>query len=494
MYPVGGYRDYVGWLAGQDQDESDRVWRQELAGLPGPSLVAEGHTPSERFADIAAEPADDIDIAARSAGVPLSVAVHSAWAVTLGGILRGRDVVFGSTVSGRDAEVPGIRDMVGLFINTIPVRARWAATDTAYDLLAAVKEHESAVLAHQHVSLARIGRQSGAGSLFDTLVVFDVATDVDALRGPDDTLTIADIVNEGAPHYPLTLVVEQSQDGRPRFNLIYDGELLRRESAEAILSMFTRTLTELLSRPDALVDALTPEADSAPEQVAPTTLGELFDTAAHRDPAATAVTQCALDGSTRSMTYGELRASKDELASALRAAGVRPGRRVAVAVSALLEQVVALVAVVTAGGAYVPLDLAYPDERLEYILADAAPRSSSWTGNSATASPGCWSAPEWRPGCSSRVTISRRPTAPRPGRGRRTRRTSSTPPARPAGPRASLSRTRRWRRSSPTPVRTWASARTTSSSSSTPSPSTSPSGSCGAPSRTAASCWCRSTG
>ncbi|MCX4650578.1 amino acid adenylation domain-containing protein [Streptomyces microflavus] len=374
VYPVGGYRDYVGWLAGQDQDESDRVWREELAGLPGPSLVAEGHTPSERFADIAAEPADDIDIAARSAGVPLSVAVHSAWAVTLGGILRGRDVVFGSTVSGRDAEVPGIRDMVGLFINTIPVRARWAATDTAYDLLAAVKEHQSAVLAHQHVSLARIGRQSGAGSLFDTLVVFDVATDVDALRGPDDTLTIADIVNEGAPHYPLTLVVERSQDGRPRFNLIYDGELLRRESAEAILSTFTRTLTELLSRPDALVDALTPEADSTPEQVAPTTLGELFDTAADRDPAATAVTQCALDGSTRSMTYGELRASKDELASALRAAGVRPGRRVAVAVPRSLEQVVALVAVVTAGGAYVPLDLAYPDERLEYILADAAPQ------------------------------------------------------------------------------------------------------------------------
>ncbi len=45
VYPVGGYRDYVGWLAGQDQDESDRVWRQELAELPGPSLVAEGHTP-----------------------------------------------------------------------------------------------------------------------------------------------------------------------------------------------------------------------------------------------------------------------------------------------------------------------------------------------------------------------------------------------------------------------------------------------------------------
>ncbi|WP_406012655.1 amino acid adenylation domain-containing protein [Streptomyces sp. NBC_00984] len=373
-YPLGGYRDYVAWLAGRDHDESDRVWRGELAGLPGPSLVAEGHTPSERFADTAVEPADDLDAAARSAGVPLSVAVHSAWAVTLGGILHGRDVVFGSTVSGRDAEVPGIEDMVGLFINTIPVRARWAAATTARELLAAVKEHRSTVLAHQHVSLARIGRRAGTGPLFDTLVVFDVAADVDALRGPEDELVITGIVNEGAPHYPLTLVVERATDGRPRFNLIHDGELLRRESAEAILRTFTRTLTGLLDRPDALVDDLAPEAGRSPARISPATLGELFDAAANRDPAATAVTQCALDGSARSLTYGELADAKNQLASALRAAGAGPGRRVAVAVPRSVEQVVALVAVVGAGGAYVPLDLAYPDERLEHILADAAPQ------------------------------------------------------------------------------------------------------------------------
>ncbi|MFD9905283.1 amino acid adenylation domain-containing protein [Streptomyces sp. NPDC059063] len=382
VYPRGGFPDYVGWLAGRDDDESDRVWGAELAGLAGPSLVAEGHTPSDRFADTALEPEDDIDAAVRAAGVPLSVAVHSAWAVTLGGILHGDDVVFGSTVSGRDAEVPGIEDMVGLFINTIPVRTRWGGDTTARDLLASVRAHQSAVLPHQHVSLARIGRQAGAGSLFDTLVVFDVATDVAGLRGPDDTLVIADIVNEGAPHYPLTLVVERALDGRPphggaadlRFNLIYDGELLRAQSAQDILRTFTATLTGLLTRPDALVDDLAPAGDRRPAPITPTTLGGLFDAAADRAPAATAVTQCGLDGDTRSLTYGELAAAKEALAATLRAAGVGPGKRVAVAVPRSLEQVVALVAVVTAGGAYVPLDLAYPDERLAYILADAAPQ------------------------------------------------------------------------------------------------------------------------
>ncbi|WP_405825446.1 amino acid adenylation domain-containing protein [Streptomyces sp. NBC_00838] len=377
VYPLGGFSDYLGWLAERDEDESDRVWRGELAELPGPSLVAAEHTPSDRFADTSVDPGedgDDIDAAVRAAGVPLSVAVHSAWAVTLGGILRGTDVVFGSTVSGRDADVPGIADMVGLFINTIPVRAGWTDTTTARQLLAAVREHQSAVLPHQHVSLARIGRLAGVGALFDTLVVFDVATDVDSLHGPDDRLRIRDIVNEGAPHYPLTLVVERTGDGRPRFNLIYDGELLREAGAEAILRTFTRTLTGLLTRPDTPVADVAAGAGRTPERITPTTLGGLFDAAARRDPAATAVTQCALDGGTRSLTYGELADAKNELASVLRAAGVRPGRRVAVAVPRSVEQVTALVAIVSAGGAYVPLDMAYPDERLEYILADAAPQ------------------------------------------------------------------------------------------------------------------------
>lgn len=210
--------------------------------------------------------------------------------------------------------------------------------------------------------------------MFDTLVVFDVATDVEALRRPGDEVAVTRIVNEGAPHYPLTLVVERTPDGRARFNLIYDGDLLREAGARAVLDTFTRTLTGLLDRPDALVDDLSPDTRRSPEPFAPTTLGGLFDAAARRDPAATAVTHCTLDGGTRSLTYGELAAAKDELASALRAAGVGPGSRVAVAVPRSLDQVVALVAVVSAGGAYVPLDLAYPDARLEYILTDAAPQ------------------------------------------------------------------------------------------------------------------------
>ncbi|NEE15533.1 peptide synthetase, partial [Streptomyces sp. SID7499] len=220
------------------------------------------------------------------AGVPLSAAVHSAWALTLGSILCRDDVVFGSTVSGRDADVPGIQDMVGLFINTVPVRVRWDLSTTAADLLGSVRAHQNAVLPHQHVSLAGLVRRTGAGPLFDTLVVFDIGTDIDGLRQPGDTLVITDIVNEGAPHYPLTLSVRQTPGGLLSFNLIYDGELLREKRARTVLATFNRILAGLLTRPDAPVRELAADVDRRPAPVAPTTLGELFDAAARRNPAA----------------------------------------------------------------------------------------------------------------------------------------------------------------------------------------------------------------
>ncbi|WP_211293917.1 non-ribosomal peptide synthetase [Lentzea kentuckyensis] len=365
----GGYADYVRWLVTGDALESDRVWAAELAGLAAPSLVAEGHTPSDQFADMVIDAPADLDESVRASGVSLSNAVHSAWGVTLGGILGSQDVVFGSTVSGRDADVPGIAEMVGLFINTIPVRVRWSDSATARELLASVRSHQTAVLPHQHVSLTRIGRQAPHGSAFDTIVVFDVATDATSLSGPFE---ITEIVNEGASHYPLTLVAERGNDGALRFNLIYDTTVVREAGAHTILRAFVDTLTSLLGGSSIPVPSLT--STRAAADVEPVTLADLFDAAAQRSPSSRAVTMCHLDGSSESLTYGMLADAKNRLARSLVNAGVGPRQRVAVAIGRSPQQVVALVGIVSAGGAYVPLDLAYPDERLEYVLADSAPQ------------------------------------------------------------------------------------------------------------------------
>ncbi|MDT7788337.1 MAG: hypothetical protein QOF58_6756, partial [Pseudonocardiales bacterium] len=237
----------------------------------------------------------------------------------------------------------------------------------ASELLASVQRHQTAVLPHQHVSLTRLGRQAS----FDTLVVFDIALDKAAL-GSADGFEILDVVNEGAPHYPLTLEVQRHLDGSLRFNLIYDTSVVRSTGADRIVRAFADTLLALVTGSEIPVPALTDARAGA--EIVPVTLAQLFDRAALRDPSATAVTFCRLDGTSSSMTFGELLEAKNQLAATLQAHGVGPHTRVAVALPRSLEQVVALIAVVSAGAAYVPLDLAYPDDRLEFVLADAQPQ------------------------------------------------------------------------------------------------------------------------
>src|SRR5262249_46171035 len=110
---------------------------------------------------------------ARSHGLTLNTILQGAWAILLGRLTGRNDVVFGATVAGRPAEMAGIETMVGLFINTLPVRVRLRPTEPLSELLTRLQDSQSRLIAHQHLGLAEIQRLMGLGHLFDTLVVFE---------------------------------------------------------------------------------------------------------------------------------------------------------------------------------------------------------------------------------------------------------------------------------------------------------------------------------
>ena len=99
--------------------------------------------------------------------------IQTAWAILLGRLLGRDDVVFGVTVAGRPPEVAGIERMVGLFINTLPLRIKLPPAKPLLDLLKEVQDSQSKLIAHQHLGLAEIQSAAGLGELFDTLVVFE---------------------------------------------------------------------------------------------------------------------------------------------------------------------------------------------------------------------------------------------------------------------------------------------------------------------------------
>ncbi|MCX4809470.1 non-ribosomal peptide synthase/polyketide synthase [Streptomyces sp. NBC_01239] len=383
---VAPYRGYLRRIAGADREAAREAWRTALAGVDEPTRLVEAHAPAGPVepAQIRVELTERVTsrlaARARERGVTLGTLVQGAWGLLVGRMTGREDVLFGTTVAGRDAAVDGIESMIGLFINTLPTRLRWAPGDTLGALLDRLQEEQSALLDHQHLGLADIQRatgHAGDGELFDTLVVFENYPGGEGAPGitdPTGTVAVAGHAFHDAVHYPLALIVKPGR--RLDLRLKHHARRLDADAVQSLADRLTLILHALADDPGARVadlDLLTPEelatAHPAGETraVEATTLAAAFAEQVARTPDATAVVH---DGTT-TLTYAELSARADELAARLRAKGAGRERFVAVAVPRSAELMVALLGVLKAGAAYLPLDLDYPAERLAYMLADS---------------------------------------------------------------------------------------------------------------------------
>ncbi|MFI9103579.1 non-ribosomal peptide synthase/polyketide synthase [Streptomyces fildesensis] len=379
---VAPYRGYLRRLAAADRDAAREAWRVALAGLDEPTRLVEAPAdggpiePAQIRVELSERATARLAARAREHGVTLGTVVQGAWGLLLGKLMNRQDIVFGTTVSGRDAAVDGIESMVGLFINTLPTRFRWEPADTLARLLRRLQDEQSALLDHQHLGLAELQRLaglSGAGELFDTLVVFENYPAEPGLTDPSGTVRITGHSFHDAVHYPLALIVKPGR--RLDLRLKHHARRLDAAAVQAVADRLTLLLTAFADEPGrtvAALDLLSPQEsaaahlDGAARPVPETTLSAVFEERAARTPDATAV----VDGA-RTLSYAELDARADALARRLQARGARPERFVAVAVPRSAELMVALLGVLKSGAAYLPVDLDYPADRVAAMLADS---------------------------------------------------------------------------------------------------------------------------
>ncbi|KOG86371.1 hypothetical protein ADK38_31430, partial [Streptomyces varsoviensis] len=188
---------------------------------------------------------------ARAYGLTLNTVVQGAWALVLGSLTGREDVVFGVTVSGRPPELAGVESMVGLFINTLPLRARLRPAEPVSRLLARIQDEQTAMLDHQHVGLADIQRQIGIGELFDTALVFEnYPLDDGEFTGLVEAsgLRLHRAAARDAVHYPLGL--KALPGDQLRFVWDFQPDLLDRHRVEAIAGHFTRVLEAVIADPE----------------------------------------------------------------------------------------------------------------------------------------------------------------------------------------------------------------------------------------------------
>jgi non-ribosomal peptide synthetase component F len=176
---VTPYRDYLGFIARQDRAAGLAAWREALAGLEEGTRLAPrqaGREPLEpEHIVLSVDPAlsASLNRTAREQALTLNTVMQAAWGILLGRLSGRDDVVFGVTVAGRPAELAGVEHMVGLFINTLPLRLQLRPELPLSALLRQTQDSQSRLMAHQHLGLAEIQQAAGVGDLFDTLLVFE---------------------------------------------------------------------------------------------------------------------------------------------------------------------------------------------------------------------------------------------------------------------------------------------------------------------------------
>ncbi|MFJ4650256.1 amino acid adenylation domain-containing protein [Nocardia sp. NPDC088792] len=386
--PAHSYREFLGWLGEQDDAASMTAWTEALAGVDGPTravptLADIDSTESGMVsADFTAAALARLETTVRAAGATVNTAVQTAWALVLAMLTGRTDVVFGGTVSGRPPQLAGIEDMVGLFINTLPVRIRLEPGERVTELLARVQTEQARLLDHQHIGLAAIHRAVGLPELFDTLTVFEsYPIDRESLSQALDIagMRILDVSGTDATPYPLNLMVipQRAPDGAEslRISVKFMADQLPEAGARRLLERFVYLLEQLAARPDRLVARLqhcdtTERRALLPvhggEPVPMRTLPEILAAGARVNPDAVAVTAGSL-----TMTYRDLDAWSNRFARVLLRRGVGPEVFVVLALTRSVESVVAVWALAKTGAAFLPLDPNYPVERIEHILTDS---------------------------------------------------------------------------------------------------------------------------
>lgn len=368
--PAPDYRDYLAWKAGQDRGAALARWANYLGGFDSPTLIADGkpaqaNSPSRIDLDIGDGLARRVADYARSRGVTTNVVVQVAWASMLAARTGAGDVAFGMASSIRPFDLDGAEAMVGLLLNTVPVRLRFDTSESVADVVDGLQADHLDLDEHRFLGLSEIAGTVGGGELFDTIVVYQ---NYPAL--PSEANAAVDEVTVLGAHmsFPMALIV--GPDPALWAFVLHDDAALDHRSATLCAETFVEMLDRLMGRPNVDVSQLLSAPDGQGYSVGP---GRAVSTleGALADRFEQSSEDVALEVGGEAITYTELRSRVAEVSRRLRSRGIGTESRVAIALGRGADMVAALLATIDVGAVFVPVDIRYPRERIDYVLADS---------------------------------------------------------------------------------------------------------------------------
>lgn len=382
------YRSYIAWLQQQDLAAAENFWRQTLKGFTAPTrLRIEQQTTThatvaypEQSLKLSGTITTKLQAIARQHQLTLNTLLQGAWAILLSRYSGESDVVFGATVAGRPPALSGVESLVGLLINTLPVRVAVSPEMPVLTWLQQLQNQQVEARQYEHTPLILIQGWSEVPrgmSLFDTLLVVENYPVDSALTtgGSASNLAISDVRAIEQTNYPLTIVAEVGDELVLR--LSYHPEQFAADAIARLLGHLQILFTAIIENPHCPIQEL-PLLTIAEQQkllsdwnqtnqaYPEACLHQGLQQTADRIPDAIAVRF-----SDQTLSYQVLHQQANQLAHLLRKQGIGAGDLVGLCVERSPAMLVSLLGILKAGAAYVPLDPMYPPERLAMMVSDA---------------------------------------------------------------------------------------------------------------------------
>ncbi|WP_345911978.1 amino acid adenylation domain-containing protein [Bacillus altitudinis] len=382
LEPVKPYKEYIQWLEKQDKQASLEYWTQSLAGFEGQSTFKEQrkqtneHELGEIEWAMSKEETAALSELALQQNATLSSALQSAWSILLSRYQRSNDVLFGTVVSGRPADLAGVDRMVGLFINVIPRRIQLTDQMTFRSLLSETQQQSLAAEPHQYIPIYDIQAKAGQQQLIDHIVVFE---NVPAAKKDEQEsllgFTVEDMNVYEKSNYDLNLLASPGE--QLQLKLAFNQRAFDPAFVRKLKDQLTLLIKGAIKHPDQSVHTLTLvtkqekqrmlEEWNAPElEHDQLYLTKWFEHNVRKQPNAV-----ALSAGDHTMTYAELNEQANRLARHLQKNGVGHQTVTAILAERTPELIVSLLAVLKAGATYVPIDPDYPESRIQYMLKDS---------------------------------------------------------------------------------------------------------------------------
>jgi amino acid adenylation domain-containing protein len=381
------YRDYINWLQQQDLRAAEIFWRQQLHGFTNPTrlqlnrdevqILPQPKTYHEQQCCLSATITAALQSQAQQYHLTLSTVVQAAWALLLSRYTDESEVLFGATVSGRPPTLLGVESMVGLFINTLPVRVKVPTATPLWQWLRKLQTQQVERSQYSWCPLVEIQAISEIPPelpLFESIVVFENYPHDTSLSNPGGSIQITKRRVIEQTNYPLTVIAVPGQELSLR--ILYDGSSFDGETINRMMGHLVTLLEGMVINIEQTVAEISMLTATEQRQILVWNdtqrdyphkcIAQLFEEQVERTPDAIAVSF-----QSQQLTYQQLNCQANKLAHHLQKLGVKPEVRVGICVERSLSMVIGLLAILKAGGAYVPLDPRSPQERLTYILSDS---------------------------------------------------------------------------------------------------------------------------